>query len=222
MTLLLDIDGVVCENRQPISDEMKEALSRFDVYFVTGNSYTDAVDLVGGGKIFCNMADELREDGRLLWKDEVTPRLPPIDWFLLPYGEEDFLPGNCFIEWRGPRFVNFSEIGRFATTEKRASHDFSWRRPMVEQVKDYNGILWNDVDASIGGQVSIDIYSKGADKSRAGKWLNDQGLTFTFIGDKTDPGGNDYPLVQYCEKHPQNKWFKSTGPAHTLEILKSL
>lgn len=224
--LLLDIDGVVCEPQQSATDEMHQAIFKtgMSVYFVTGNTYTRAVDLAGGGKIFCNNADELRSMGNLLWQDDITPPLPQgLDYWLLPSREEDWLPGNCFIEWRSPRFVNYSRIGRFASKNERDSHDVSWRESFINYTKNpLMECVFGSCEAVIGGQVSVDIYSKGADKSRAGKWLNDNGYTFTFIGDKTSPGGNDYPLVEYCQKHPENKVITSTGPQHTIEILNSL
>lgn len=208
--VLLDIDGVVCNPQEPISDEMRKAIEEHIVYFVTGNSYTRAVDLVGNYPIFCNMADELRLDGKLLWRDIVTPPLPYIE-----FGRP---PANCSIDWRSPKFVNYSQVGRYATSEERLAHDNSWRSQFITYIK----IFHEGVEAVLGGEVSVDIYSKGADKSRAGLWLNEQGYTFTFIGDRTDYGGNDYPLVEYCEANPQNRWFKSNSPNHTIELLASI
>lgn len=208
--LLLDIDGVVCEPQQPISEKMLRFLRGYkSVYMVTGNTYTKAVDLVGSWPIFCNNADELRSGGLLIWKDEISPALP----YIPPIRGMN----NC-MDWRSPRFVNVCPIGRYASKKARDESDNSWREDYIKEIKGrYHGI-----EAVIGGQVSVDVYSRGADKSRAGKWLNDIGYDFIFIGDKTDPGGNDYPLVKYCYDHPQNKWFKSTGPEHTMEIIRGL
>ncbi len=211
--LLLDIDGVVCEPQQVISQEMMEAINatKRDVCFVTGNTYTRAVDLCRNTKIFCNNADELRYNGRLVWIDQLTAPLPPLDI-------TEIHANNDAFEWRGPRFVNLCPVGRFATKQERDECDKTWREPFIEKMR----AKYPDIECVIGGQVSVDIYSKGADKSRAGKWLNDNGMTFTFIGDKTEPGGNDYPLVQYCKDHPENRYFTSTGPAKTLRILERL
>lgn len=225
-TVLLDIDGVICESQQPVTLEMQAVLQRLArqklVYFVTGNHYTKSIDLLNGpiamyGGIFNNTADELRSmRGKLIWRDETTPPLPSeIEQTLRTVYQPN--KANC-IEWRTPRFINFSKIGRYATLEERKSHDASWRDGAVEFLR------WRypEVETVIGGSVSIDIYSKGADKSRAAKWLNERGRRFAFIGDKTEPGGNDFSVKKYIESNPQNICFTSLGCAHTIQIIEEL
>lgn len=222
---LFDVDGVLCEPQQKMNEEVQRRLESFccPVFFVTGNSYTKAMDMLGlwcgdwWSGVFCNNADELRESGQLIWQDTETPPLPSGLARALLFAAYWNEPAANQTEWRNPRFVNFCPIGRYANKEQRDAHDPSWRRGFISKTLDDF-----DVECVIGGQVSVDIYSKGADKSRAGKWLNDNGYTFAFIGDKTDPGGNDYPLVKYCEAHPENKWYKSTGPEDTLRILREI
>jgi hydroxymethylpyrimidine pyrophosphatase-like HAD family hydrolase len=213
--LLLDIDGVVCLPQEPITEQMSNALKRFDVYYCTGNTYTKAVDLVGGGKIFACNGHELRDLGKKIWqaKEDLLPI--GIERYLIDFMYDYRSYGNS-IEWRTPAFINFSTIGRYAPWEVRKSHVPKWQ----DKVKRDLERNW-DVSVSKGA-VSVDIYSYGADKSRAAKWLNDNGMKFIFIGDKTAPGGNDYPVVEYCKRHEQNTALTSTGPKNTLEILKSL
>lgn len=212
--LLLDIDGVVCKPQEPMQEDMREALKSFDVYFCTGNHYTKAVDLVGGGRIFSCNGHELRENGQCLWRAQEQSLPKGIEEYLRNFTENSY--GNS-IEWRTPSFINFSTIGRFAPWEIRKNHVPEWQ----DEVKEYIESAWHTVSVTKGA-VSVDIYLKGHDKSRPGKWLNENGYTFTFIGDKTDQGGNDYPLVEYCQSHPQNTALTSTGPNHTMEILKTL
>jgi hypothetical protein len=50
-----------------------------------------------------------------------------------------------------------------------------------------------ELEASVGGQISIDIYYKGKNKAQV---LGDIKGPITFFGDKCQPGGNDYPLVE--------------------------
>jgi len=129
---LLDIDGTLNKSQEPLSDEMQRLLQRltryFQVYFVTGNHYIKTVDIINGSMahfsgVFCNNADELRTmRGKLMWSDKETPPLP----YMPQLQGIDFPANNC-IEWRSPRFVNVSRIGRFATQEERANHDASWR-----------------------------------------------------------------------------------------------
>ncbi len=52
---------------------------------------------------------------------------------------------------------------------------------------------WPELEATIGGQISIDIYPKGQNKSQV---LLDISGPVTFFGDKCQPGGNDFPIVE--------------------------
>lgn len=217
--LLLDIDGVLNEPQQPISDEMRAKITwasfRMPIYFVTGNGYTKGIDMLGWhgfAGIFCNNGDELRgSDGHCIWRDEVTPPLPQMD---LIYR------ANNSIEWRSPRFVNYCPIGRYATPEQRAEHTDNWRASFMDSIAS----AFPGVDCAAGGAVSVDVYSRGADKSRAARYLNEQGYGFLFIGDKTEPGGNDYCIRQYCENNEgnKNKVFTSNGTTNTIELLDKI
>ena len=48
------------------------------------------------------------------------------------------------------------------------------------------------LEASIGGEISIDIYPKGQNKAQV---LSDLEGPITFFGDRCELGGNDYPIV---------------------------
>lgn len=224
---MFDIDGVLCESQKPISQEMHNRLSslarRYPVYFVTGNSYTKSVDLINGhirdfSGIFCNTADELRSmRGKLIWQDTTTQPLPvtietSLYGILSELGYKHF--GNR-VEWRNPRNINFSVIGRNASVEARATHDPSWRHYAIDQIEQ----LYPDVDVAIGGAISIDISSPGATKARACKYINAKGKNFIYIGDKTDEGGNDYPVKKYCEENPEQMCLTSFGTNHTLNMI---
>lgn len=223
--ILLDIDGVLNEAQQPITLCMQQKLQTIsrhrDVYFVTGNSYIKSVDILNGpismyAGVFCNNADELRTmRGKLIWQDAETPELPQMQMVICSYlsGQQ-----NNSVEWRTPRMVNVSRIGRFASKDQRKSEKAEWRDQFINLMHaSYKGI-----ECAKGGVVSVDIYSKGADKSRAAKWVNNTGRDFIFIGDKTDDGGNDACVKKYCETHTKNICLKSNGPSHTMDLLDEL
>ncbi len=224
---LLDIDGTLNKSQEPLSDEMSRLLQRltryFQVYFVTGNNYIKTVDIINGSMahfsgVFCNNGDELRTmRGKLMWTDtETEPLDNSLEYWIRVAG--DFEKNNC-VEWRSPRFVNVSMVGRFATQGERNSHDAGWRDGFIKYLRG----LFNfreDVDFSTGGSVSVDIYSKGADKSRACKYINNTGKNFIFIGDRTDENGNDYPVKKYCEQNDKNICLTSFGTTHTMEIIE--
>src|SRR3990167_5287295 len=180
--LLLDIDGVLNEAQQPVSDKMLCALGvascGLPVYFVSGNGYCKAVDIVrwhGFHGMFCNMADEMRDQyGHKVWEDLETPALGALDSWLSECRDEIHTLGCNSIEWRGSRFLNFCPVGRNASVEQRAAHDVSWRSEFIKNMNRF----FPEIEICIGCAVSVDIYSKGADKSRAAKYLNDAGHSF--------------------------------------------
>lgn len=225
---LFDIDGVLCESQKKVSSEMHTMLCKLarhnDVYFVTGNPYTKSVDLIDGPirdfkGVFSNSADELRTmRGKLIWSDVETDILPHklenvLYSLLLQGGHKHF--GNR-VEWRNPRSINFSVIGRNASMEARALHDPSWRTEFVERLND----LYPELEVVIGGSISVDICSRGANKSRACKYVNEVlKKDFIFFGDKTSIGGNDYPVFKYCIDNYNNLCITSTSPENTLYHL---
>lgn len=223
---LFDIDGTLNEAQQPICpliQQKLQALARhWHVYFATGNSYTKSVDMLGSpigqySGIFVNNADELRSmRGKLIWQDTETPPLPPnIDNQLMTMLVSSGSHYGNRIEWRSPRMVNYCEIGRYAPLCARLKHDASWRAAAVRFLSE----KYPDIEVSAGGAVSIDIYSKGADKSRACKYFNALGKKVIFVGDKTDIHGNDYPVKKYTLDHSENICLTTTGVSNTLELL---
>lgn len=222
---LFDIDGVLNEPQKPVPLCMQTRLQSIarhrPVYFVTGNTYTKAVDLINGhiamySGIFCNNADELRSmRGKLIWEDKDTDPLPEMQAFL---NVNLYEKSNNSFEWRTPRMVNVSKIGRFASQKTRDMHDASWRSEYISRIKKAFPL----VEAVAGGAVSVDIYSKGADKSRACRYINSGGKTFAFIGDKTDEGGNDFCVKRYCDEHKENLCLTSSGVEHTMYLLDKI
>lgn len=220
---LLDIDGTINEAQQPVSDPMLMRLwtlaRRNQLYFVTGNTYLKSVDILGSPLaqyrgVFCNNGDELRSmRGKLIWQDTETKPLPDSieKTIRMIY---DCSARNA-IEWRSPRFLNFSKLGRYATQSERLSHDASWRADAAGFLK----YRYPEIETSIGGAISVDVYSHGADKSRAAKWIVNTGKAFVFIGDKTHEGGNDYPIKKFCDERPENICLQVNGTKDTMKIL---
>lgn len=80
--VILDINGTLNEAQQPITLCMQQKLQalarRHQVYFVTGSTYTEAVDQLNSSiamycGVFCLDAEELRSmRGKLIWCDGVS------------------------------------------------------------------------------------------------------------------------------------------------------
>lgn len=129
------------------------------------------------------------------------------------------LSGN-FISFRGS-MVNWCMIGRDATPEMRnqfSKMDDGLRKSLKIKLDDEiktGGI--DNMTTSMGGSTSIDIYPTGWDKTYSLKHVQDYESIF-FVGDKCDPGGNDYEIYS----HPKVRSYKTTGPEQTRHIINDI
>jgi len=126
------------------------------------------------------------------------------------------------IEDRGS-MVNFSIVGRDCTQLQRDIF-FEWDNKHKERKKVANVIKqkFPELDAVIGGQISIDIYPKGNDKSQILKYIQERENAdeYIFIGDRTMKGGNDYPLAKLMEETSNCKFHQVDGYRKTWWYLQ--
>ena len=122
--------------------------------------------------------------------------------------------------------VNFSIVGRNCTIEQR--HDYSVhdelsheRKKLAEEIV----ARWPELDAAVGGQISVDIYPKGKDKSQVLDVIRQHQVTpadeYIFIGDKTEEGGNDHALAKVMDEMDDCNYHQVKGWEQTKEVLES-
>jgi len=114
---------------------------------------------------------------------------------------------GTFIEYRNG-MLNISPIGRNCSQlERDEFYEFDKKNNVrVEIIKNIKS-LWNnyltennlceilpEINFSIGGQISIDIFPKGWDKTYCLQFVENLYDEIHFFGDKTDIGGNDYEI----------------------------
>ena len=77
-----------------------------------------------------------------------------------------------------------------------------------------------DLEAKLGGQISIDIQPKGRNKSQASKWVR-KNLSgkIIFFGDKCTPEGNDYDIYVDVKKNGGES-YSVKSPLDTLKLLE--
>ena len=116
----------------------------------------------------------------------------------LGYWEEDKLqPGDEIIENRLSQ-VTFSALGQKAGTEEKYAWDpdTKKREKIVARAKE----LAPEFDYEIGGTTSINAITPGMNKqfgmNKLLEQLNVEKSDILYFGDMTQPGGNDYPVVQ--------------------------
>ena len=123
--------------------------------------------------------------------------------YLLDQLETSTYPKRCgnHIEKRNG-MLNFSIVGRNCNLKERKDF-FEWDNKFTKRDRIAAHIRenWTEIDASLGGQISIDIYPKGKDKSQVlEKILKDSpDYNYVFVADRAYPGGNDYPLAKVMD-----------------------
>ena len=132
-----------------------------------------------------------------------------------------YLSSGTFIEFRRG-MLNICPIGRNCSRPERndfgaydAKHKVRERMVKIlqKQFKDYN------LAFSIGGQISIDIFPTGWDKTYCLRHL--QQFNFKeihFFGDKAYPGGNDYEIYS----HKDTIGHKVSSFHDTLDMVTKL
>ena len=234
---IFDIDGTLTPSRLQMTEKFAKFFDKWSnenkYYLVTGSdldktkeqlpiAYIDRAEA-----IFTCCGNQMWRDDELIYdnKFELTSKLKNALEVMLMSSQYKHRYGN-HIEDRGS-MVNFSVVGRNCTQEQREEY-YEWDKEKGERRK-MSIFLKNkfkDLDAVIGGQISIDIYPKGNDKSQVLNVIEQERLTppseYIFIGDGIENGGNDYPLAELMDNTEICDWYHTKGWEHTKEILENL
>lgn len=127
---------------------------------------------------------------------------------------------GTFIEFRSG-MINLCPIGRSCTQEERMEfYDYDnthhIRKNMVKHLN--NELADLNMQFSIGGQISIDAFPKGWDKTYCLQFVENDYDKIYFFGDKIHPGGNDYEIGV----DPRTHEFKVTNPNDTIKFLSEV
>ena len=233
---LFDVDGTLSEPRQPIAEEFASVFLEWltakqrKVYLVTGSDivkikeqiFPSFIDQCEGlftcsGNVFYSKGQKIYEN-TLQIPDGLLENLQ----LYLDQSEWKQKQGT-HIELRSG-MINFSTVGREASRETRETYA-KWdathreREDIVEYLKD----LHPDLEVSIGGEISVDIYPSGSNKGQVVEKLQERhgkGVRMIFTGDKNVPGGNDWPLAQRLETMDNCMWYQVRGPEETRALIE--
>ena len=228
MNYVFDVDGTLTPSRLPIDKDFEQFFLKWmkdkNVYLVTGSDKDKTIEQVGE-KIWLNVTYAYQSCGNAVYKkgklirqsdfklDRELRRLlftfnATSDW---PYKFDNHIEERIGL-------VNYSSIGRSCPQNQREDY-YKWDKLNKERelfckiVED----TFPELEATIGGEISIDIYPKGQNKSQV---LNDLKGPITFFGDRCEPGGNDYPIVLRIEDehtvHSVKNWKE------TYKLLKTI
>ena len=243
---IFDIDGTLTPSRLRMTEDFAKFFDKWSsknkYYLVTGSDLPKTEEQVP--LVYLERAEGLFTCcGNQFWREGNTKQWP-MEWKLiydnkfkppqnlLTYlGEElrmsDYpVKAGNHIEDRGS-MVNFSIVGRNCTQVQR--EDYYRYDNLVDERKKISKHIkeqWLKIDAVIGGQISIDIYPKGNDKSQILDIIEQERLVqpdeYIFIGDGIDNKGNDYPLAKLMNKRDDCSSFNTDGWEHTQKILEKL
>ena len=234
---IFDIDGTLTPSRLMMKKEFAKFFDKWSnenkYYLVTGSdldktkeqlpiAYIDRAEA-----IFTCCGNQMWRDNELIYdnKFELSTKLKNTLEVVLMSSPYPHRYGN-HIEDRGS-MVNFSIVGRNCTQEQREEY-YEWDKEKGERKKISTFLKhkFKDLDAVLGGQISIDIYPKGMDKSQIFNVIEQERLVqpdeYIFIGDRTERGGNDYPLAVLMDNTENCDFYQTDGWEHTKEILESL
>ena len=225
MNYLFDIDGTLTPSRLKIEPNFErfflDWMEGREVYLVTGSDKDKTIEQVGeriwknATRCYQSCGNAVYENGELIDKRdfELTFGLKKLLEDCLSWTSWSDLTYSNHIEER-IGLVNFSIIGRNCPQEARIKY-YEWDKK-TEERKSICQLIekkFPGLEASIGGQISIDIYHKGKNKAQV---LEEIDGPITFFGDRCEPGGNDYPIV---EKLKNGIVYKVKNWKETWEIL---
>jgi phosphomannomutase len=239
---IFDVDGTLTPSRLPMTKEFQDFFSIWSqlnkFYLVTGSDLPKLQEQmcffdIEAERIFTCCGNQMwipnpsvpQDSAELLYdnKFKVPKKLKKLLGTILSNSQYPYRYGN-HIENRGS-MVNFSIVGRDCTQEQREEYfkydnEKGERKIIAQAVRE----KFPELDAVIGGQISIDIYPKGNDKSQVLEHIEKLHPTgkIIFIGDGIENGGNDYPLAHSMDNISGCDWYQTDGWKHTKQILESI
>jgi len=232
---IFDIDGTLTPSRQRMTEEFSKFFdgwsSKNTYYLVTGSDLDKTKEQVPiayidrAEAIFTCCGNQMWRDNESIYDNKFKPPKKLIKYLetelkFSPYKKQY---GN-HIEDRGS-LLNFSIVGRDCTQEQREDYfKYDTKKSERKRITEVIKRQFPKLDAVIGGQISIDIYPKGNDKSQVLEHIEKRHETseIIFIGDGINNNGNDYPLAYLMDNMKNCDWYDTKDWKQTKKILEKL
>ncbi|XP_030855583.1 phosphomannomutase [Strongylocentrotus purpuratus] len=236
--ILFDVDGTLTAARKVIEPDMVEFLEklkqRYTVGLVGGSDLPKITEQMDGVERI-NMFDFVFAENGLvalakgeniatqsIQKFMGEDKMQELINFCLKYlsGVKLPLKRGTFIEFRNG-MINICPIGRSCSYPERGEFSefdklHGVREKMVEALR--NEFTKDGLVFSIGGQISIDAFPKGWDKTYCLNFLEKDFKEIYFFGDKTYKGGNDHEIFE----DSRTKGYTVTSPEDTKKQVCQL
>ena len=235
------MDGTLTPSRREMTPDFEiffsEWASNHTFFLVSGSNLEKIkeqipqyiIDLSKG--VFTCGGNQLWLKNKLSYNHEFKPSKDLISFLKEKIESSNYvLRAGNHIEDRGS-MLNFSIIGRDCSLDQRLDYfEYDQKNKERESIASEIIARWDNLDAVIGGQISIDITPRGMNKSQVlseiKKFYPNQ--DYIFIGDRTIEGGNDYPLAKIMQETPNCSVYQAGEPSaedgykETQKILENL
>jgi len=234
---LFDVDGTLTSPRQEIDEDFAGAFLEWKesgdevVYLVTGSDikkirqqlFPAFLNQCAG--VFTCAGNELWVGRSRVCQNKFrAPKGLLADLQLyLEMGAQYNIRTGRHIE-RRPGMINFSVLGRNANLLQREAY-YKWDKNAKERQDIAAYVIENYpmLDVAIGGEISVDIYPRGKDKSQVIGYLKEKhgaDVSLIFVGDRNVPGGNDWPLALALEEETDGHWFQVNSYQETAALIE--
>ena len=225
---IFDVDGTLTPSRRPMTRSFDDFFFKWanrNMFYLVSGSDLDKIkeqvpeyilDLAEG--VFTCGGNKFYINDSLIYEHSFEPPKKLIKFLEKQLKESRYFTrcGN-HIEDRGS-MLNFSIVGRDCSLKERKTYfEYDKKSKERQKIATEINILWPELNAVIGGQISIDIAPTGYDKSQVIKEVklnkNIPDAKYIFIGDRTQPGGNDYPLTKVMNEMDDCKVYQAGEPS---------
>ena len=235
--VLFDVDGTLTKSRLQIEKPMINCLQKLKkvdnvhIGIVGGSNLNKQIEQLGP-EIIDQFKWVFSENGLVAFKnDELFHKMSIVKHV----GDENLkklintslrymstldipVKRGTFVEFRNG-MVNLCPVGRSCTQEERDQFfEFDNQNKVREKMVEYLSEELKDLGLSfsIGGQISIDVFPKGWDKTYCLQFVSEDYDRILFFGDRTIKGGNDYEIFN----HELTYGYAVNSPEVTIKLLK--
>jgi len=238
--IIADVDETICETCQLVSKEMAEMIDKLIVsgyifVFISGTKEKYLTEMLSNQLkqkhylLPCTgmqCIEVENNEKRVIYKNELTLEerkeiLVALEKLVTHFNLVSLTNKEDQVQDRGSQ-ITLSPIGRSAPLKLKKSLDPEGvkRKEWLSYLKNNQLLNFEKYELTIAGTTSIDVTRKGQDKAWSIKEFckvyNIDLSEVLFIGDKTQPGGNDYPATQIVD------FITVKNPFETLEKLREI